>query len=313
MKKGEKKLEAFVAMCFDTKLDHIYLKVIKPSLEAFDVICTRGDEINKTGLIVDQIDEAINKADILICDLTYLNPNVFFELGIAHILKKPTILLTQQNTDFPFDVRHMRIITYVDSNIGLLDLREKLLGFISELIHKEKDERYISSQVFEITSNEVERQRYALNANAIELRRYAIRFLGDIGDKDSYEKIVRLLGSEKDSDILKDIFTAIFKIDKEKALDELLNSGLKHQSSLYVRERVVELLSNYSPSTDLVKQLIEQSKDTSWGVRRAVCNTLGKWCSKTTIETLQYLLSDPEVEVQLAANEALHCVISKSK
>jgi len=56
--------------------------------------------------------EGINRARLIIADLTGRNPNVFYELGIAHTLGKPVIMLTQSMDYVPFDLRHLRCIVY---------------------------------------------------------------------------------------------------------------------------------------------------------------------------------------------------------
>ena len=117
---------AFIAMSFDLRLQHIYDRVVRPVLEDFEFRCQRGDEISVSGVILEQIINSIENANVVICDLTFNNPNVFFELGIAYMLKKPTILIAQNAANIPFDVRHWRIIPYEDNKLGLLDLKEKL-------------------------------------------------------------------------------------------------------------------------------------------------------------------------------------------
>jgi len=313
-KKGEEReLSAFIAMCFDTKLDHIYHKVVKPALSSFKIQCYRADEIADVGNIVDQIIEAIKNADLILCDLTYENPNVFYELGIAHILNKPTLMISQQAANFPFDVRHMRIIQYEDTNIGLLDLRDHLLDSLSIIFDREKNSKYTPESVFRVTANDLQAQRHALFANSVDVRRYAIRFLGDCKDQESYMTISRFAEIGNDSDIVRDAFSAMVKINPEKSLDILLNTGLHNQKNFLVRERVVSLMTNYDPNTEILNHLIDQSTDTSWGVRRAICMTFAKWTREETIPALEMLLGDPEVQVQLAASEALNRIHAKKR
>jgi hypothetical protein len=306
-----KELRAFIAMCFDTKLDHIYHKVVKPVLASFNIICCRADEIADIGGIVDQIIDEIKNSDIILCDLTYQNPNVFYELGIAHILNKPTLMISQQGANFPFDVEHMRIIQYEDTNIGLLDLRDHLVNTLSNILHKGKDATYAPQDVFRVTANDLHAQRHALFSNSIDTVRYAIRFLGDCKDQESFVTIARLAETRNNSDIERDAYTAIHKIDPEKSLDMLIKYGLRDQKDFLVRERVVSLLADYDPNPEIIKQLIDQSKDTSWGVRRAICMAFAKCAKEETIPALEDLLGDSEIQVQLAAAEALSKIHSR--
>ena len=54
------------------------------------------------------------------------NPNVFYEIGIAHTLGKNVIPITQNIDDVPFDLRHHRVLTYLKNNEGLQELKNIL-------------------------------------------------------------------------------------------------------------------------------------------------------------------------------------------
>ncbi len=82
----------------------------------------RGDEYRAEGDILPQIIEGIVAARIVIANISSRNPNVFFELGIAMALGKPTLLLSDTLSEVPFDLQSRRIIVFKD----LMDLRGKL-------------------------------------------------------------------------------------------------------------------------------------------------------------------------------------------
>ena len=69
---------------------------------------------------------AINAARIIVADCTGRNPNVMYEIGLAHAIGKYTILLAQSIRDVPFDLRHLRYIIYSNTPDGLIILRQKL-------------------------------------------------------------------------------------------------------------------------------------------------------------------------------------------
>jgi len=116
----------FVLMPFDEKFNPIYENIIKKVVEEFGLKCKRSDEIFGAKPIIEDIWEYIQKAQILIADLTGRNPNVFYELGVAHAIGKKVILITQNMKDVPFDLRHYRCIIYEDSISGADKLREGL-------------------------------------------------------------------------------------------------------------------------------------------------------------------------------------------
>ena len=81
--------------------------------------------------------KGINEANIVIADITNRNPNVFYELGIAHTLGKKVILLTQHIEDIPFDLKRYRIIEYEDNIDGYDKLEIGLKNTISEIFDSE--------------------------------------------------------------------------------------------------------------------------------------------------------------------------------
>ena len=64
------------------------------------------------GPILDQIWQGIRVADVVLADITDNNPNVFYEIGLAHALGKEVIVITQDDGKVPFDIRNSRYIPY---------------------------------------------------------------------------------------------------------------------------------------------------------------------------------------------------------
>lgn len=129
----------FIIMPFTDKLNPIYDSIIKPVIKDLKLESLRADEIFTSKPIIEDIWESIKKARFLIADLTDRNPNVFYELGLAHALNKDVILLTQDINDVPFDLRHFRIIVYQDSISGADKLKSTLKDFINEQINGKKE------------------------------------------------------------------------------------------------------------------------------------------------------------------------------
>jgi Nucleoside 2-deoxyribosyltransferase len=125
--------KCFVMMPFAASFQGIWEHVLRPTVTGVGDDCKRGDDIFAPGLIMDDVIKAIREADYLIADLTGRNPNVYYELGYAHSLGKPVILLTQRNDDVPFDLRHHRLIQYDDTAAGAVGLRTMLQRYIESL------------------------------------------------------------------------------------------------------------------------------------------------------------------------------------
>jgi hypothetical protein len=103
----------FVIMPFADELHYFYLYMRDHIEKVHHMDCERGDAQILTVPVLEKINNYIRKADVLIADCTGRNPNVFYELGIAHAYEKKVILLTKDSiADAPTDVRHFEFIRY---------------------------------------------------------------------------------------------------------------------------------------------------------------------------------------------------------
>lgn len=84
-----------------------------------------GDMDNQENILQDIV-EGINSAQVVIADLTGLNPNVFYELGLAHAMNKKVIIITQDINELPFDIKSYRVNEYSLQFNKLPALIEKL-------------------------------------------------------------------------------------------------------------------------------------------------------------------------------------------
>jgi len=108
----------FVVMQFSPEFNELYSEVIRPTCENFGYRVVRADDYYNTGLIIDDITRSIREASVVIADVTPNNPNVFYEVGFAHGMSKPTILLSDRKRDnLPFDISGFRTLFY-DNTIG---------------------------------------------------------------------------------------------------------------------------------------------------------------------------------------------------
>lgn len=136
-------------MPFGEQLKEIYLEIYKPICIELRFHCWRVDEISRPGSITKDIVQGIVDSDIIIADLTWINPNVFYELGIAHTLNKRTIMTCQKNEVIPFDISNYRVIIYQHTLTGCKELAKKLKKAINEVI--DTDDAY-SNPVTDILS-----------------------------------------------------------------------------------------------------------------------------------------------------------------
>lgn len=116
----------FVLMPFCEDLREIYEECITVAVKKCGMVCERADDIFHNTSIMEVIWTKICSAEIIIADLTGKNPNVFYEVGIAHTLGKEVILITQNDEDVPFDLRHIRYIKYGVTKRGQIALVKEL-------------------------------------------------------------------------------------------------------------------------------------------------------------------------------------------
>lgn len=129
------KTNVFVMMPFDKYILPVYEDHIKKVCDEMGFSCERADDISITSNIMNDIWSLINNADIIICDCTGKNPNVFYELGLAHAIGKNVICITQNTEDIPFDIKHIRYIKYDYNPRGMAKF-EKTLGQYIAAINK---------------------------------------------------------------------------------------------------------------------------------------------------------------------------------
>ena len=120
---SQKKKNCFVIMPFGEKADlggevinfnDVYEYIIKEVIKnRLKLNCIRCDEIAEAGWIHRDMLEHIIQDDVVVVDITTLNPNVFYELGVRHALRKcVTVLIRKEGTKTPFNIRGLRMINY---------------------------------------------------------------------------------------------------------------------------------------------------------------------------------------------------------
>ena len=118
--------DVFVLMPFSDELKPVYEDHIKLIASRLDLKTARADDFFAANSIVTDIWNAIYSSQIIIADCTGRNPNVFYEIGIAHTVGKPTILISQNINDIPFDLQHIRYIVYQYTPRGMATFNEAL-------------------------------------------------------------------------------------------------------------------------------------------------------------------------------------------
>ncbi len=126
--------KCFVVMGFGTKtdyqsgrklnLDASYQNLIKPAVVAAGLECVRADEIVHAGNINVPMYEQLLTAEVVVADVSTMNPNAFYELGVRHALKPfTTVIVAESELVFPFDIQQIVVRKYrhLGEDIGVTE------------------------------------------------------------------------------------------------------------------------------------------------------------------------------------------------
>lgn len=108
--------------------------LVEPALEQFQLKVLRADGIDKPGLITRQVIEYLLRARLVVADLSYHNPNVFYELAIRHASRLPAVHIIRGVDRIPFDLNQSR--TIVIDTTSIFTLVPRLDTYRSEIANQ---------------------------------------------------------------------------------------------------------------------------------------------------------------------------------
>jgi hypothetical protein len=116
-----------VMMPFEASLEPVY-DSIKEAASGVGLNCQRADDIWEHSTVIQDIFALIYRSQIVVCDFSDKNPNVFYEAGIAHTLGKHVVPITQFPQDIPLDLSHHRYLKYLNNSEGREQLKQGLIS-----------------------------------------------------------------------------------------------------------------------------------------------------------------------------------------
>ena len=120
----------FVAMPFAEEFDDIFRYGIKPVVAARGLDCLRVDKDAFVGNIVERMHNMIDRADVVIADMTTSNPNVYYEVGYASRARKQIVLICGIESPLEFNVHGMKCLLYAHIH----DLEDQLAHHLDKLL-----------------------------------------------------------------------------------------------------------------------------------------------------------------------------------
>jgi hypothetical protein len=119
-------------MPFHSSFEPVYATLQSAAASA-GLRCRRADDIWENPAVIQDVVSLIDRSRIVICDCSGRNPNVFYEVGIAHTLGRDVILITQAAADIPFDLRHLRFVEYLNNGEGRETLKARLAPRLADI------------------------------------------------------------------------------------------------------------------------------------------------------------------------------------
>lgn len=121
--------KCFVIIPFADDFEEVFQHAILSAAQEKGYACERLKEVSGPINIINEIVSNIYEADLIVADLSRLNPNVFYELGLAHAgpISTKTIMIAEHNEQIPFDVSVFQVLKYDRGYEGIVNLRKGIV------------------------------------------------------------------------------------------------------------------------------------------------------------------------------------------
>ncbi|MCT2347099.1 nucleoside 2-deoxyribosyltransferase [Niallia taxi] len=235
--------------------DGVIDAVIGPVLEekGFEIIVAH--RISEGGSINRQVIENLINADMVVANLTGLNPNVMYELAIRHAIRKPLIQICEEDTNLPFDIIEQRTIFYSNDMQGVVELTSNFKKMLDAAINDEKPDNplYRAIQLESIIQKDdvSSAEKFLLN-RMDQLERTVLKafnnsqkklFKGKVYGSQSYGVADTML-TNKDQQIISENIEEIISGQGAITLESLYNY-MRNQGYSYPLPLLGEYLENY--------------------------------------------------------------------
>ena len=225
--------------------DQTLTHIIKPVFNSKNYTVVRADEIDNSGVISTQIVQRLISADIVVADLSYGNPNVYYELALRHAIRKPFIHMSKDVDSISFDISHNRTIIFNRTNLdSVAKAKDKLSRQIDEI---ETGDAELENPI--ATGIDLQILRTSENVDSINFA----KILEEIAD---LRKEIRFLRADQE----KREQLAKMRSERDHVFRNLVSHDNKYIGSPAVSEAAIEAVKKF---LELQTKNIEDQKDDS--------------------------------------------------
>jgi hypothetical protein len=147
--------------------DGVIDAVIEPILEQMDYEVTVAHRMSEGGSITRQVIQSVINSDLVVANLTGLNPNVMYELAIRHAIRKPLVQICELGCSLPFDISEQRTIFYTNDMKGTVELKDSFERMVQKAIIDENPDnpiyRAIQSDIIIHKTDITDTEKYLIN------------------------------------------------------------------------------------------------------------------------------------------------------
>lgn len=253
--------------------DGLINSVIKPTLTELNFEVIAPHEIDNPGSITTQVIKHLLNADLVIANLTELNPNVMYELAVRHAKRVPVVSVVENGTVLPFDIATERTIFFENDMNGVLELKIKLKKTVTEaMLETEPDNpiyRVIKSQIIQevASAKSDDVQSYILNRleeMSLQMNRIysRVRESENVNIIPNYASVDLFIKPKNGQEF-----------EGEKLFDLILSSGsriISISEPKKIKDGRIETTVNFSGKEDLKKittNLVENGYEVAWRIR----------------------------------------------